>query len=491
MDNPFLDDLSRRNAPTSNETTTSKIITLEREKKYDENFKVVLSQEELAKIPSNFYELNKDQIFDLYLNNKITQEQYVHITDVIDLRQTEQVKEEAKKKNLVFPLLDDKGRPIKCHENLEYLMNFHHINAMYNEMSREVDVNGTKYESLNHSITYIYSLAHKNYFKLTKTDVVDFIDVIGVENKYNPVHQYLENAMLHWDGVNRIQQLVDTLITSDEKINQELKYELVKTWLVSSARITKNTLYNPINTEGVLVLQGKQGVGKTTWIKHLIPTELIAYFKEGIQLNVDNKDSVYEATCNWICELGELDGTLKREQASLKAFFTKSIDVQRRPYAVKEEKYPRLTSFFGTVNDEEFLQDATGDRRYWVIPIEGIKLEELEAIDLKQLWGEVMNVLMKEHKAHDLKPHIKQMLNESNSNYRVTSKVQIKVQVHFDWNAPKEEWRFLESSEVANILDLKTTKGLKQAIEECGGTYKRNKKMRGYVIPPIKSVYNV
>ena len=401
------------------------------------------------------------------------------------------LQEVAPAQTFTFPKLNDKGKPYKIIQNLAYLLDYYNIKVKYNEMSREVDVKGTKYDSLNHSITHIYSLAHEHDFKLAKSDVVDFVDILGIEGRYNPVLNYLNTAKIGWDGNSRIHQLCDTLITDDSKIDATLKFELIRTWLVSSARITTNSLKNPINAEGLLVLQGAQGIGKTTWIKKLIPESLIDYFKEGVQLDVNNKDSVYEATCNWICELGELDGTLKREQASLKAFFTKSIDVQRRPYAVKEEKYPRLTSFFGTVNDAEFLQDSTGDRRYWVIPIEEINFKELQKIDLDQLWGEAMYIAMSEPKAHFLNQTIMQMLNESNADFRVTSNVQLKVQSHFDWNAPQDEWALISTSDIANRLDLKTSKGLKQAIIECGGVYKRTNSIRGYVVPPFKSVYNV
>lgn len=468
------------------------IIQMEQVKpQQDKEFKVKLSDEELATIPSIFYEVTKEQLFELFMADKITESQYIHISNVIDLKAINHSQNTTEIKYTEYPFLDDKDKPIKCHENLNHLMKQYNINVRYNSVSRKVEMFGTNKSNINHSITHVYSLAHKNGFKLSKSDTVDFIELISSDNTYNPVIEYLDNAMLKWDGVSRIQELVDTLLTDDEKINPTLKYELVRAWLVSTVRITKNTLYNPINAEGLLVLQGKQGIGKTEWIKSLIPNELRPYFKDGVQLNVDNKDSVYQATCNWICELGELDGTLKREQASLKAFFTGSIDVQRRPYAVKEEEFPRTTSFFGTVNDSEFLQDETGDRRYWVIPINGIKYDEIKQFDLEQLWGEVMHILLAEQNAHKLSNEVRDMLNQSNASYRVMSNVQIKVQSHFDWNAPKDEWTYIRTSEVANRLDLKSSKGLRQAIEECGGEYKNSNGIRSYLVPPFKSVYNI
>ena len=460
--------------------------------KYDKEFKVKLSDEELKEIPSIFYDLTKDQLFELFMADKITKNQYVHIENIINLKTIEN-SQEIKNNNDEFryPHLNENNKPIKCHENLDYLMQQKKISARYNNVSRNVEILGTDHDNINLAITHVYSLARKNGLNLSKSDAVDFIDLISSENAYNPVIEYLENAMLKWDGVSRIQELVDTLITDDKKINPVLKYELVRAWLVSTVRITKNTLYNPINAEGLLVLQGQQGIGKTEWIKSLIPDELRLYFKEGVQLNVDNKDSIYQAICNWICELGELDGTLKSEQASLKAFFTNSIDVQRRPYAVKEEHFPRTTSFFGTVNDEEFLKDGTGDRRYWVIPINGIKFNELKQFDLLQLWGEAMNILMIEQNAHKLNDDVKAMLNESNANYRVLSQMDIKVQSHFDWDVPRDQWKFIKTSEIADKLALRSSSGLKTAIQKMGGEFDRDSKVRGYVVPPFKSVYNI
>ena len=95
------------------------------------------------------------------------------------------------------------------------------------------------------------------------------------------------------------------------------------------------------NIEGILTLQGKQGIGKTRLIKKLIPI----YVKTGLELDPSDKDKVYQCIKYWVAELGELDSTLKRDLAKLKAFITESSDEFRRPYAMKPMVYPRRTSF--------------------------------------------------------------------------------------------------------------------------------------------------
>ena len=102
-------------------------------------------------------------------------------------------------------------------------------------------------------------------------------------------------------------------------------------------------------TNGILIFHGEQGLGKTTWISTLIPNRLWSYFKEGMELDMKDKDKVFALISNWIVELGEIDGSMKQEQAKLKAFTTQSNDKLRRPYAKSPDNYPRTTSFFGTV----------------------------------------------------------------------------------------------------------------------------------------------
>ena len=81
------------------------------------------------------------------------------------------------------------------------------------------------------------------------------------------------------------------------------------------------------------------------------------YVKTGLELDPSDKDKVYQCIKYWVCELGELDSTFKRDLAKLKAFITEQTDEFRRPYGLVPIKYPRKTSFYATVNNEEFLKD--------------------------------------------------------------------------------------------------------------------------------------
>src|SRR5690606_39387898 len=142
--------------------------------------------------------------------------------------------------------------------------------------------------------------------------------------------------------------------------------------------------------EGVLVFQGPQNLGKTSWLKSLAPREL-RLIKDGMMLRPDDKDSVKQVCSFWLVELGELDSTFRRADiAQLKAFITQDTDVLRRPYARRESTYARRTVFFGSVNPREFLHDETGNRRYWTIECESINSRH--GLDMQQVWAEVLEL---------------------------------------------------------------------------------------------------
>ena len=87
-----------------------------------------------------------------------------------------------------------------------------------------------------------------------------------------------------------------------------------------------------LGNEFVLVLQGKQGIGKTSFFRKLAVYP--EWFREGANIDMQNKDSIMEATNVLIAELGELEATINRQQPSLKAFLTRTFDTFRAPMLI-------------------------------------------------------------------------------------------------------------------------------------------------------------
>ena len=91
----------------------------------------------------------------------------------------------------------------------------------------------------------------------------------------------------------------------------------------------------------------------------------------------------------WIVELGELDSFNKAESTKAKQFFSASIDTYRESYGRRTSDVPRQCVFAGTTNQDEYLKDATGNRRYWPVACVKVDLEALRRVR-DQLWAEAM-----------------------------------------------------------------------------------------------------
>ena len=217
--------------------------------------------------------------------------------------------------------------------------------------------------------------------EVSESDILTMLTRAQSLNKYNPILDLL--AVQTWDGVDRVGELVATL-----GLDSDSGYAvMVNQWLKQCIAGLFND--GSFGLEGCLILQGPQGVGKTSFFRKLAMRQ--EWFLESLSLpKPDDKDTVSRATKGWIAELGEIDSTFSRSEiGSLKAFLTAARDIYRPPYGKSEVKYPRKTSFCGGCNSPEFLRDTTGNRRFWVVPTAKIDLDRLEQLDVLQLWAQI------------------------------------------------------------------------------------------------------
>jgi putative DNA primase/helicase len=181
----------------------------------------------------------------------------------------------------------------------------------------------------------------------------------------------------------------------------------------------------------VLVLFGKQNIGKTTWVKSLDPANCNAV-REGALLDPSNKDSIIGLACHWIIELGELDGTLRKSDiASLKAHITNQVDIVRVPYARKSSRLARRTVYVATVNENRFLSDDTGNRRWWVVEVDSIEMSH--GLDMQQVWAETYCYWMCAEPTSLSNEQLK-LLNDSNADYEQIDPFEELVLSKFDWS---------------------------------------------------------
>lgn len=239
----------------------------------------------------------------------------------------------------------------------------------------------------------------KVYNKVVKQDVIDYITRYATRHSYNPILELI--APVVWDGKDRLEEIYTIFkITSDSEDDCYSRI-FIKKALMQCICGLFNDIKNPYSLDNVLVFQGKQGIGKTRFLEKLAIKS--CFFGEGVCLDTHDKDSIIQATSKWICELGEIGSTMKKDINATKAFLSSSTDEYRTPYGKASLHYPRITTFFGTVNEDEYLIDETGNRRFLTVPLSSdLKIDyetQIKPFDAIQLWKQVYLLVEYEDKS--------------------------------------------------------------------------------------------
>lgn len=205
---------------------------------------------------------------------------------------------------------------------------------------------------------------------------------VALENPYDPVKEYLDN-LPRWDGVKRIDE---ALTRYAEAAGDQVWNRIISRKFFISA--VARPLRPGCQVDTVLVLQGSQGGGKTSFVR-----TLGAGFHVETSLDLHSKDAVMTAVANWLVELGELASLRKSDIESTRNFITRKEDQIRLPYGRSIKSMPRRCVFIGTTNSRQPLADPEGNRRFWVVSVGRVNIDALER-DREQLWAEAKEAFL-------------------------------------------------------------------------------------------------
>lgn len=386
---------------------------------------------------------------------------------------------------------DGTSYPNKVWENLECILIKYNINIRYNLITKELE-SEPKSTSRSALLEEIYTLNIKESLNMSRDDVVNCMNYIAEKNSYNPfVDLIKEYENTDYEIINEVFKCM--YINDDNLENQDYYFTLFTKWCMNLVKMSTNTLQKKYRANGILVLQGEQGIRKTTFVEKLMPISEL--YNGDKSLNPEKTDSVIENTKYILVEWGELDSTLKGEQAKLKQFITGYKDEYRSPYGRFSEKYPRITTFIGTVNSDGFLKDETGSRRFWVIPVKGFDFEKLDTIDMNKLWGAVYSLWKSGTITDYLEKDEMEKLNTMNREYNYKNDISYIIDEKIMWDMPKEEWEVYKITEIAEYLFIKEKKSLKIELEKRGLKYqshrnKDGKVKKGFKIPRFEAKMN-
>lgn len=308
--------------------------------------------------------------------------------------------------------------------NLEHLLEAYGIKVQYNVIRKKLQItiphySGTPDNLDNTTYAHVVSLANLN--GLSTSQIHSYLATIGDRNCINPVADWITSK--EWDGIDRLEAFCDTLVQRPD-FPAPLKDLLIHRWLISA--VAAVMLPSGFRGRGVLTLQGPQSTGKTTWISNLVPDPILRDYTVKLDHHLDagNKDSLLTAVAHWVVEIGELDSSFKKDVARLKGFLTSDRDKVRRPYGRADSEYPRRTVFCATVNENDFLVDATGNTRWWTIPV--IKINYAHGIDMQQLFAQI-TVEFQNGEPWWLTPNEEALLEKHNQGHRATSAIRERI----------------------------------------------------------------
>jgi len=242
-----------------------------------------------------------------------------------------------------------------------------------NEMTQQVEMDG---DASNIDIEQAYIRAAKElHLDIDKQKASDIVVMCARENAYSPVREYL-NSLTGKESIN-LESLAERYFGTKDPFHAIL---LKRTLIAAVARA-----FQPgCKVDTMCILQGGQGALKSTFWQTLAGE---VWFTDNLS-EASEKDEKLKLRRYWILEFSEFETVYKRKDVEqLKAFLSSRIDSLRRPYGRSLEDFPRTSIFVGSTNRQEFLNDPTGGRRYWVIPVsQTIPIQMLEE-ERDRIWA--------------------------------------------------------------------------------------------------------
>lgn len=231
-----------------------------------------------------------------------------------------------------------------------------------------------------------------------KEVVATAIEQRAGELRCHPIRDHLKSV--RWDQVPRISggmttegDIIDPWLVTYFGAENTNYIAAVGTMTIVSA--VARVMEPGCKVDHVLILEGPQGIGKSTSLRILAGE---AYFSDSLR-DIGSKDAMDHLRGKWFVEIAELDAMSRAEVTAFKAFVTRQVEKYRPAYRRREIEWRRQCVFVGTTNKSIYLKDETGSRRFWPVRCRSIDLQALE-YERDQIWAEAVHLYRTGHPWH-------------------------------------------------------------------------------------------
>lgn len=254
----------------------------------------------------------------------------------------------------------------------EFYLNVFSGQTCYKRLNAE---NDTFQPITDYDFNSLYRELKNEDISVNKEDLKSILHSAFIR-RVNPFIQFLETI----EPCNNETDYITKIASSVTTKNDDYFQWVFKKWFVG---VVACVVGSGVANETVLILLGKQAIGKTRWLESLVPHELAEYYYSG-EINPQNKDHLALFSSKIIINLDELTSFSPSRVESFKSLLSAKKITYRRPYGTYAEDCPRIASVVGTSNHKDVLMDTTGNRRY--LCIDALELNNIDREELKKAY---------------------------------------------------------------------------------------------------------
>ncbi|MFN3851680.1 MAG: VapE domain-containing protein [Spirosomataceae bacterium] len=351
----------------------------------------------------------------------------------------------------------------------KYLLD--NYNFRYNEVLKETEIKPKRSEIEfigldERKLSDIRIELSKVGFNGFKGILDDLLKSSSFAPSFNPFEDYFKN-LPKWqeNETDHIAKLCSYLNVKEHGwFIRMFKKHLVRTVACAMRRLDFN--------KHCVVFQGKQNDGKTSFIRFLAPPKLKGYYKENPPL--DHKDSVLALGQNLLINLDELHDLNKADANKVKTLFSQSDTKIRNHYAIKDTLQPRYASFFGTINEREFLNDVTGNVRWLIFEVLGVKHDNggengySKNIDIDLVWSQAYHLLLSGFEYNLTKDEIQEVEKMNRIYQKTTPEIDL-ISEYFEPSSSKTPYSFaLNATAIIQAIQTVTNNQIKLGHVQVG-----------------------
>ena len=266
---------------------------------------------------------------------------------------------------------------------------------------------------------------------------------------YDPVREWLD-ALPRWDGRDYLGEMADRVKTNTEGWRDNFKIWMRS--MVSQWRAGRDALYG---AQMVLMLVGGQGTRKSTFMRMLLPQELMPYYIDRIDF-ANKKEALRALSRFLLINIDEYDQISKTQTAFLKHLIQRTDVKERKLYSTTFEQQQRYAAFCATTNSLVPLKDESGSRRYLVVEVSDVIDTDTQGdrkIDYPQLYAQIVHEI--EHgEEYAFTGEREQQIIAHNADYYETPNVVSLFEDHFHKPETGDEVLLMSPTEIMGVLKL-------------------------------------